>query len=64
MVICIQGERWISQLFMGLENAANKAFTSPFILKLLVTLSQNVAMSCTMNYVFPAFSKNRSKVKQ
>ena len=37
MVICIQGERWISQPFLGLENPfspANKAFTSAFILKL------------------------------
>ena len=37
IVICIQGERWISQPFLGLENPsspANKAFTSAFILKL------------------------------
>ena len=25
------------------------------------TLSQNVAMSCTLNYVFPAFSKTGQK---
>ena len=37
IVICIQGKRWISQPFLGLENPyspANKAFTSAFILKL------------------------------
>ena len=51
MIICIQGERWISQPFLGLENPsspANKAFTFAFILKLQVTLLQNVAMLCTL----------------
>ena len=37
IVIGIQGERWILESFLGLENPsspANKAFTSAFILKL------------------------------
>ena len=37
IVICILGERWMSQPFLGLENPsspANKVFTSAFILKL------------------------------